>query len=76
MAKPDDISRRTLRLPGDALAFLEAEAKENLTSLNSEIVRSIRLRMRAATGEGLGNSAPAAATHAAGLASGDISHNG
>ena len=36
----------TLRLPGDAKAFLQNEAKENLRSQNSEIVRIIREAMR------------------------------
>jgi hypothetical protein len=37
----------SLRLPPDAKAFIEAEARENASSQNSEIVRSIRERMKA-----------------------------
>lgn len=37
----------SLRLPADAKAFIEAEAKENASSQNSEIVRAIRERMKA-----------------------------
>jgi len=36
-----------LRLPADAKAFIEAEARENASSQNSEIVRAIRERMKA-----------------------------
>lgn len=35
------------RLPADAKAFIEAEARENASSQNSEIVRAIRERMKA-----------------------------
>lgn len=35
-----------LRLPADAKAFIEAEARENASSQNSEIVRAIRERMK------------------------------
>ena len=37
----------SLRLPPDAKAFIEAEAQENASSQNSEIVRAIRERMKA-----------------------------
>ncbi len=37
----------SLRLPIDAKAFIEAEAAENASSQNSEIVRAIRERMKA-----------------------------
>ena len=37
----------SLRLPPDAKAFIEAEARENASSQNSEIVRAIRERMKA-----------------------------
>lgn len=37
----------SLRLPADAKAFIEAEARENASSQNSEIVRAIRERMKA-----------------------------
>jgi hypothetical protein len=36
-----------LRLPPDAKAFLKAEAEENSSSQNSEVVRAIRERMKA-----------------------------
>lgn len=54
-------TRMTVRLPDDAVAFLDAEAKKEFTSRNAQIVRAIRSWMSAATGEGLGNSAPVAA---------------
>lgn len=36
-----------VRLPPDVKAFIEAEAQENASSKNSEIVRAIRERMKA-----------------------------
>ena len=36
-----------VRLPTDAKAFLEAEANENASSQNSEVVRAIRAAMKA-----------------------------
>ncbi|MGN6304858.1 MAG: Arc family DNA-binding protein [Mesorhizobium sp.] len=36
-----------IRLPSDAKAFVEAEARENASSQNSEIIRAIRERMKA-----------------------------
>ncbi|MBX3583675.1 MAG: Arc domain-containing protein [Rhizobiaceae bacterium] len=36
-----------IRLPADAKAFVEAEAKINASSQNSEIVRAIRAAMKA-----------------------------
>ncbi|MER8511700.1 Arc family DNA-binding protein [Mesorhizobium sp. M1060] len=36
-----------VRLPPDVKAFLKAEAKENASSQNSEIVRALRASMRA-----------------------------
>lgn len=36
----------SLRLPADAKAFIEAQARENTSSQNSEIVRAIRERMK------------------------------
>ncbi|RUV75948.1 MAG: Arc family DNA-binding protein [Mesorhizobium sp.] len=36
-----------VRLPPDVKAFLKAEAKENASSQNSEIVRAVRAAMRA-----------------------------
>jgi hypothetical protein len=38
--------RMTIRLPKSAADFLDKEAKENYTSRNAEIVRSIRERMK------------------------------
>ena len=35
-----------IRLPADAKAFIEAEARENGSSLNSEIIRALRERMK------------------------------
>jgi hypothetical protein len=35
-----------IRIPVDAKAFIEAEAKENASSQNSEIVRAIRAAMK------------------------------
>lgn len=35
----------TLRLPSDLKSFVSSEAKKNLSSQNSEIVRAIRERM-------------------------------
>ena len=71
-----DEIRQTVRLPADAVAFLDEVAKGNFTSRNAEIVRSIRERMQAATGEGLVSQAPAAADHTAALQGGSISTNG
>lgn len=36
----------TLRLPPDVKAFLEEEARQNMSSQNSEIVRALRAHMR------------------------------
>lgn len=58
------VSQFKLRLPADAKAFIEAQARENASSQNSEIVRSIRWRMKrkgpaeAATSPSLGSSNP------------------
>lgn len=38
-----------LRMPPDVKAWLEAEARENSSSVNSEIIRSIRQRMKRET---------------------------
>ncbi|MER8938708.1 DNA-binding protein [Mesorhizobium sp. M0915] len=40
-----------LRLPPDAKAFIEAEAKTNASSQTSEVVRAIRERMKACSPE-------------------------
>lgn len=36
-----------IRLPSDAKAFIEAEARENSSSQSSEIVRAVRAAMKA-----------------------------
>ena len=36
-----------IRLPADAKAFIEAEARENSSSQTSEVVRAIRAAMKA-----------------------------
>lgn len=38
--------RMTVRLPAAAARFLDAEAKENYTSRNAELVRAIRTAMQ------------------------------
>jgi hypothetical protein len=43
----DDEVRMTIRLPGDAAAYLADEAKENFTSKNAQVVRAIRAAMNA-----------------------------
>lgn len=40
-------TRMTVRLPADAMRFLEQEAKADFTSKNAQIVRAIRERMKA-----------------------------
>lgn len=45
-----DVSRRTLRLPQDATDFLDRLATKNCTSVNAEIVRSVRERMEREVG--------------------------
>lgn len=42
----DDEVRMTVRLPASAARFLDAEAKENFTSRNAEVVRAIRTSMK------------------------------
>ena len=46
MEEVDDIIRVTLRIPQDAASFLASAARQNCTSKNAEIVRSIRERMK------------------------------
>lgn len=50
-----------VRFPADVKAWLEDQARINRSSQNSEVIRSIRERMKAA-GEDLGGHAPAAGT--------------
>ena len=59
--------RFTARLPKWAADYLDQEASENFTSRNAEILRSIRERRTATTGEGLGNSHPVAAGNRQGV---------
>lgn len=73
--KDREVVRQTMSLPQDAVAFLDREARKNLTSRNAEVVRSVRERM-AATGEGLGNQAPAAARETGALASAVSTNHG
>ncbi|MHA6643424.1 hypothetical protein [Mesorhizobium sp. A623] len=40
-------TRMTVRLPADAMRFLEQEAKADFTSKNAQIVRAIREQMKA-----------------------------
>ncbi|MFC3208199.1 hypothetical protein [Aquamicrobium soli] len=40
-------TRMTVRLPADAMRFLEQEAKADFTSKNAQIVRAIRAAMKA-----------------------------
>lgn len=56
----------TLRLPLDAKAFVQAEARMNGSSQNSEIIRAIRERMRRKGAMG------AEMTTAAGVEFGDL----
>lgn len=44
MAAPHQLK---IRLPYDAKAFIQAQARENASSQNSEIVRAIRAAMKA-----------------------------
>lgn len=55
-----DEIRMTVRLPSEAVEFLDRVAKENFTSRNAEIVRSVREREKAATGAKFRDSTPAA----------------
>lgn len=40
-----DEVRMTVRLPVDVAGFLDRQAKENFTSRNAEVIRSIKERM-------------------------------
>jgi hypothetical protein len=46
--KREDTTQILVRLPTDVLAWLEKEAIRMVASRNSEVVRSVRLRMDAA----------------------------
>ena len=46
--KMEDTTQILVRLPTDVLAWLEKEAIRMVASRNSEVVRSVRLRMDAA----------------------------
>lgn len=54
----DDEIRMTVRLPKSAAEFLDKEARNNFTSRNAEIVRSIRERMKNDDGVKFGDRAP------------------
>lgn len=62
------LAQLKIRLPRHLKAFIEAEAEANASSQNSEIVRCIRERMKAATGGTFGDITPAAAQEKAALA--------
>ncbi|MDM8346456.1 Arc family DNA-binding protein [Pseudochrobactrum sp. sp1633] len=47
--------RMTVRLPKEVADFLGMEAKDNYTSRNAEIVRSVKQRMRAIENEKAGS---------------------
>lgn len=47
MLTEKETTKFLLRIPMDAKAFIESEAKENISSQNSEIVRAIRAAMKA-----------------------------
>lgn len=49
-----------LRLPGDVKAWVAAQAKKNLRSLNAEVLAALKEKI-AATGNEIGVLAPAAA---------------
>lgn len=46
MAATEKMFNFPLRLPSDVKAYIEAEARENTSSQNSEIVRAIRAAMK------------------------------
>lgn len=58
-----------INLPSDVFAFIASEAAKNMRSKTSEIVLAVRAKMTAATGEGVGNHAPAAASRTGALES-------
>lgn len=43
----NETTKFLLRIPMDAKAFIQREARENVSSQNSEIVRAIRAAMKA-----------------------------
>lgn len=69
-------TRMTVRLPDDAVAFLDAEAKKEFTSRNAQIVRAIRERMQATAGDEIGVHAPAVVTKPGALESADLTTQG
>jgi hypothetical protein len=50
MAKRVDVAEMVIRVPREMKSWLEREAERNCASQNSEVVRSIRLRMDVAHG--------------------------
>lgn len=61
-----------IRLPPDVKAFVKAEAIENASSQNSEIIRAIRERMK--TKGAAGNAIPPRHDHAPSLEGKDNEH--
>jgi hypothetical protein len=47
MAKRTDLAEMVIRMPRDVKGWIEREAERNCASQNSEIIRSIRIRMEA-----------------------------
>lgn len=72
--KQKSVIRQTMALPHDAVEFLDRQAEHNFTSRNAEVVRSIRERMQAATGDEIGVKAPAAASRTDALAGVNSTH--
>jgi hypothetical protein len=69
--------RATFRVPLEAANFLTAQAERNFTSVNAEVVRSIRERMeraKTATGEKFGDRTPVAAQNETACQGGSITH--
>lgn len=56
------IKQFKINLPEDVKRWVSRRAEENLRSQTAEIIFIIREKMAAATGEGLANTAPAAAS--------------
>lgn len=57
-----DEARMTVRLPVDAMQFLEEEAKADFTSKNAQVVRAIRAAMKA-KGSAEAATSPSHVTH-------------
>lgn len=75
MSREDEHFR--LRIPGDIKKWVRARSVNNMRSMTAEIIFILREKMSAATGEGLANTAPAAASsNNAALAGGASITNG